>query len=204
MSEEKIAPPLDTASKTPESAESGERRIRKKLRRAESGVREYQTLLIRLAALLLVIWLLFFQIVGLTHMPNGDMSPRLDAGDLVLFYRLDKNVEAQDVIVIEKVTPDNPQKQLFICRVAAVSGDTVEITDTEQLKVNEIPVLEQNIFYPTSRYVGFTEYPLKLEEGECFVLADNRVGGTDSRYFGAVDKSEILGTVITIVRRNGL
>lgn len=204
MSEEKIAPPLDTASETPESAESGERRIRKKLRRAESGVREYQTLLIRLAALLLVIWLLFFQIVGLTHMPNGDMSPRLDAGDLVLFYRLDKNVEAQDVIVIEKVTPDNPQKQLFICRVAAVSGDTVEITDTEQLKVNEIPVLEQNIFYPTSRYVGFTEYPLKLEEGECFVLADNRVGGTDSRYFGAVDKSEILGTVITIVRRNGL
>lgn len=204
MSEEKIAPPLDTASETPESAESGERRIRKKLRRAESGVREYQTLLIRLAALLLVIWLLFFQIVGLTHMPNGDMSPRLDAGDLVLFYRLDRNVEAQDVIVIEKVTPDNPQKQLFICRVAAVSGDTVEITDTEQLKVNEIPVLEQNIFYPTSRYVGFTEYPLKLEEGECFVLADNRVGGTDSRYFGAVDKSEILGTVITIVRRNGL
>ena len=80
----------------------------------------------------------------------------------------------------------------------------MEITDTEQLKVNEIPVLEQNIFYPTSRYVGFTEYPLKLEEGECFVLADNRVGGTDSRYFGAVDKSEILGTVITIVRRNGL
>ena len=48
------------------------------------------------------------------------------------------------------------------------------------------------------------EYPLTLEEGECFALADSRNGGTDSRFFGPVLNSEILGTVITIVRRNAL
>ena len=47
-------------------------------------------------------------------------------------------------------------------------------------------------------------FPLTLEEGECFVLADSRNGGTDSRVFGPVSKSEIEGTVITIVRRNDL
>ena len=35
-------------------------------------------------------------------------------------------------------------------------------------------------------------------------LADARQNGTDSRYFGAVQKNEIVGTVITIVRRNNL
>ena len=204
MSEGKTVPSAETAEQTPQGIGTEENRVKKQLRRSERGVREYQTLLIRLAALLLVIWVLFFQIVGLTHMPNGDMSPRLDTGDLVLFYRLDKNVQAQDIIVIEKSTPDNPKKQLFICRVVAVSGDTVEITDAEQLKVNGNTMIEQNIFYSTSRYEGFTEYPLQLGEGECFVLADKRAGGTDSRYFGAVEKSEILGTVITIIRRNGL
>ena len=203
MSEEKAAPPVETAEETREPA-AGENRVTKQLRRSERGVKEYQSLLIRFAALLLVIWLLFFQIVGLTHMPNGDMSPRIDAGDLVLFYRLDKDVSARDVIVIEKSTPDEPKKQLFICRVVAVSGDVVEITDEEQLKVNGNIAIEQNIFYGTARYEGFTEYPLTLGEGQCFVLADHRAGGADSRYFGAVDKSEILGTVITIVRRNGL
>ena len=203
MSEEKAAPPVETAEETREPA-AGENRVTKQLRRSERGVKEYQSLLIRFAALLLVIWVLFFQIVGLTHMPNGDMSPRIDAGDLVLFYRLDKDVSARDVIVIEKSTPDEPKKQLFICRVVAVSGDVVEVTDEEQLKVNGNVAIEQNIFYGTARYEGFTEYPLTLGEGQCFVLADHRAGGADSRYFGAVDKSEILGTVITIVRRNGL
>ncbi|MBQ6207780.1 MAG: S26 family signal peptidase, partial [Oscillospiraceae bacterium] len=35
-------------------------------------------------------------------------------------------------------------------------------------------------------------------------LADSRNGGSDSRYFGPVRRDEILGTVITILRRNNL
>ena len=204
MSEANTAPAVETAGEMRKSVQTGRNRTAKQLRRSERGVRDYQSLLIRFAALLLVIWLLFFQIVGLTHMPNADMSPRLDAGDLLLFYRLAKDVSAQDIIVIEKAAPDNPKKQLFVCRVVAVAGDVVEITDDEQLKVNGHSMIEQNIFYPTARYEGFTEYPLTLGEGQCFVLADWRIGGSDSRYFGAVEKSEILGTVITVVRRNGL
>ena len=204
MNEENSAPRAAEPGQSPELPETREDKLKKQLRRSERGVREYQGLLIRFAALLFVIWLLFFQIVGITHMPNGDMSPRLDAGDLVLFYRLDKDVRAQDIIVIEKATPDDPKKHLFICRVVAASGDVVEITDAEQLRINGNVAIEPNIFFATARYEGFTEYPLKLGEGECFVLADRRAGGADSRYFGPVDKSEILGTVITVVRRNAL
>ena len=50
----------------------------------------------------------------------------------------------------------------------------------------------------------FTEYPLTLHAGELFVMADQRDGGADSRFFGVVHSDEVLGTVITILRRNNL
>ena len=161
----------------------------KKLNRAEKGVKEYQFFVIRLVVFLAVVWILFFQIIGVTHMNSGDMYPRLDSGDLLLFYRLDKNVKAQDVIVINKVTPDSGgKKELFICRVVAVGGDTVEITEDQNLIVNGNAVVESNIFYRTPPYEGYTQYPIVLRTGQCFVLADSRVGGNDSRWFGPVNK----------------
>ena len=92
----------------------------------------------------------------------------------------------------------------FVCRVVAGPGDTVEIAESERLIVNGNAVVEPNIFYNTPEYTGFIEYPLKLGEGQYFVLADSRNGGADSRFFGAVNREEILGTVITIMRRNNI
>lgn len=181
-----------------------QRKLRRKIRRSESAVKSYQYFLLRLAVFIIVLWVLFFQIVGIVICPSADMHPRIDSGDMVLFYRLDKDVRAQDVIVLQKATADDPEPQLFVLRVVAVAGDTVEITDAERLVVNGNTLIEPDIFYSTPRYEGFTEYPLTLEEGQCFVLADSRNGGADSRYFGPVSVDEILGTVITIARRNNL
>ncbi len=177
----------------------------KKLKNSEKSVKHYQFFIIRLIIILIVLWVLFFKVVGITKMPNGDMFPRIDQGDFILFYRLDKNFKAQDVVVIEKVTPDsNGKKQIFVCRVVAVAGDTVEVTDNQRLIVNGNTMIEGNIFYQTPRYEGYTEYPITLKEGEIFVLADMRNGGHDSRYFGPITKDDVIGTVITILRRNGI
>ena len=194
----------EEAKKEEQLSEEKQRKIRKKIRRSERAVRSYQSFLLRLAVFVLVLWILFFQIVGLVICPTADMHPRIDSGDMVLYYRLDKDVRAQDVIVVEKTTPDSAEPQIFVLRVVAVAGDTVEITDTERLVINGNTMIEPDIFYGTPRYEGFTEYPLTLEEGQCFVLADSRNGGADSRYFGPVNVDDILGTVITIVRRNNL
>ena len=202
-------------------------------------LRELRSLIIRTLLLLLVVYILFFHLVGVTIMKNADMYPRIDAGDLVLFYRLEKSFHAQDVIVFEKPTasleltyeqrqeaqaepepektavrrvldwlgfrdPAEPEKSLFVCRVVAQPGDTVVISEGERLVVNGNSMIETNIFYPTPEYEGFMEYPVTLGEGEYFVLADYRNGGADSRFFGAVKEDEILGTVITILRRNNL
>ena len=178
--------------------------LKKKLRRSERSVRDYQYFLLRLIILLLLLWVLFFKLIGVIRMPTGDMYPRIDAGDLVMFYRLDTNPSAQDVVALRRAVPTLSGEQTMVLRVVAVAGDTVEVTETGFLKINGNVMDERNIFYPTPRYENYVEYPLTLEEGECFALADSRNGGTDSRFFGPVLNSEILGTVITIVRRNAL
>ncbi len=180
------------------------KKLEKKVKKSEKGVKHYQNFIIRLVAFVLVIWILFFKIVGIIHMPNNDMYPRLDAGDMLLFYRLDKDVHSQDIIVLQKVTPLENKREVLVGRVVAKGGDTVDITKEGRLVVNGNTVQEPNIFYDTPRYEGFTTFPITLQADECFVLSDSRDGGSDSRYYGPVKKSEILGTVITIIRRNNL
>lgn len=83
-----------------EEAKKAELRARKHKRR----VRAVRSIILRLVVLFLVVYVLFFHLVGLTIMPTGDMYPRIDAGDLVLFYRLESTVRAQDIVVFEKPT----------------------------------------------------------------------------------------------------
>lgn len=170
---------------------------------SEKRVRRYQTTLLRLIALLAVVWLMFFVFLGLLRAPNNDMYPRIDAGDMILYYRLDKDVHAQDVIVLQKEIDGS--RAVTLGRVVAAGGDVVDVTEDGRLVVNGNTIVESGIYGTTRPYDGSSvEYPLTLGEDECFVLADSREGGMDSRYFGAVAKSEIAGTVVSIWRRVNL
>lgn len=154
--------------------------------------------LIRLASFILFIWVLFGIVFGITPMANADMQPAVCAGDLMLYYRLDKEPKEGDVIVFGK------EGRQYTGRVAAVGGDTVEITEESELRVNGSVVAESNIFYSTPRYDSEVSYPLSLKEGQYFILCDSREGAKDSRSFGEIMKNEIKGKVITVIRRSGI
>ena len=196
---EKDVPMTEVAEQASVSGRSAElKRLHKRRMRA------LRSFLIRTVLLMLVIYVLFFHIVGITTMPNRDMYPRLDAGDLLLYYRLERNPKAQDIVVIEKAADSGETAQRFVCRVVAAPGDTVEVSADKGLCVNGNTLIENNIFYPTDAYENRMEYPVRLGDGEYFVMADRRNGGMDSRYFGTVKAEEIKGVVITILRRNNL
>ena len=186
--------PEEERELTPEEQKLEKRK--KQVTRDEKTFRHLQGFILRLVIFMAVLWVMFFVIIGLIRMPNADMYPRIDAGDLLMFYRLDKDVKFQDVIVFTKGGTK------YVGRVVAVQGDEVDIPEHGGLVVNGNALSETNIFYSTQAYEGYTTFPLKLEEGQCFVLSDHRKGGEDSRYFGPVDKSEIMGTVISLMRRN--
>lgn len=145
-----------------------------------------------------MMYILFGWIFGITPMNSGDMTPRICAGDLMLYYRLEKDWNNSDIIVFEK---DNER---YTGRIVARGGDTVEITEEAALRVNGSQVFENDIYYTTPRYESDVAYPLTLGENELFVLCDFREGGRDSRYFGPVKQDEIQGKVITAIRRSGL
>lgn len=176
-----------------------------KMLRSERGVKRYQLFLLYMVLLAIAIYVIFFAVIGITQMPNSDMEPNVKAGDVVLFYRLEKDIKLQDVIVFKKATSENDGKpQLLMGRVVARPGDTVEINESNRLIVNGNAILETNIYEITSARDGYTQYPLVLGEDEYFILADSRREGTDSRYFGPVTKDDMLGVVITIFRRRNI
>ena len=164
----------------------------------KAAIAEIRLFLTRLAAMVLLVWVLFGLIFGFCPMKNEDMMPRISSGDLLLYYRLQQSFVSGDVIVLQK------DGKRYVGRVTAHGGDTVEITEDAQLSVNGSTVIENEIYYSTPRYESGIAYPVTLAENEVFVLCDYREGAKDSRYFGPVSKSEIKGKVITIVRRSNL
>ena len=169
-----------------------------KKKKRRKGMNDVQWFALQVLIFVIILYVLFAQIIGVTTMPSADMYPRIDSGDLLIYYRLDRDPKSQDIVVYEK----NDTK--YVGRVIAVQGDTVEITKDNTVIVNGYNMIESNIFYETYPLEGFTKYPVTLSAGQCFILADQRQGSEDSRYFGPVSYSELDGTVITVMRRSNL
>lgn len=178
-------------------ASSPEEIIRKRRRRLADRA-EIRSFFTRLTALIVILALAFTLVLGITPVRNDDMLPKLSAGDLVLYYRLEQEFISGDVVVYEA------DGQEYIGRIVGRGGDEVEITDAAELKVNGSIMAETEIYYSTPRYDTAVEYPITLGTDEYFLLSDYRPGGKDSRYFGAVKRSEIKGVLIAALRREGL
>lgn len=99
-----------------------------------------------------------------------------------------------DIVVFRY--PNDP-KQFFIKRVIGLPGETVDIAggqikifnakDPNGVVLDEKSYLDQD-FTATTRTVT-------LKNDEYFVLGDNRAASLDSRYFGPVKRSFIVGRV---------
>lgn len=124
------------------------------------------------------------------------MKPAVQAGDLVIFYRLADTYAASDVAVLEY------EGQQQVRRVVAVAGDIVDITE-EGLFINGSYVTEQNMQAIHLYEEGIT-FPVTVPEGHVFVLGDNRSNTVDSRIYGTVPIKDLSGKVTTIVRQRGI
>lgn len=194
MSKNKAQKPLrkrETAVLTPQEVIALRRR-----RLAERD--DIQFFFVRLLSLAALLWFLLSFIFGITPMANDDMKPRISAGDLLFYYRLEDTWHADDVIVFEK------DGRRYVGRIIAKGGDSIEITEDSRVVVNNSYVAESDIYYSTPRYESEVAYPVYLKENEFFILCDYRQGAKDSRYFGAVTLKEVKGKVITVIRRSGL
>jgi signal peptidase I len=155
---------------------------------------------------------------------ESSMGPALKAGDMVLINRLAyilRKPKVGDIINIDsKVTTYmapklrdhlklNREKPYgFIKRIIAVGGDSVQIKK-DGIYVND--VLQKDIMVGNSTGLGLiringlkierlaTRQLYRVPENCFFVLGDNIENSLDSRDFGAVPRSMIIGKVIKVI-----
>jgi len=153
-------------------------------------------LVLKLLIFLVLIAVMIFFVFGIYRCSDNMMSPAFKDGDLAIYYRLQKEFQPSDTVIIEK------DGETQIRRIIAKPGDSVEIT-ADGLKINGYLQQETGIYTETLPYTEGISFPITLEENEYFVLGDNRSEAKDSRIYGAVKKDEIKGTVITLLRHRG-
>jgi signal peptidase I len=135
--------------------------------------------------------------------PTASMQHTLDVGDRVLVnkwsYRLHP-IHRGDIVVFSK-----PKGELasnindLIKRVVALPGETVTIADN-QVSINGRPLEEPYLPKGTSiqpvtggKYACTPAAPCKIPAGQIWVMGDNRTNSEDSRYFGPIPESSVLG-----------
>ncbi|MGI6109523.1 MAG: signal peptidase I [Eubacteriaceae bacterium] len=169
-----------------------------KQKETQPGVlQELLYLIIKIAAVCLAFVLIFTFMFGVYRNSDLSMNPAVKDGDLVFFYRYDKNYVKDDVLVLKY------QGEYETRRVIAVAGDEVDIKDGG-LYINGSLQQESGIYQTTDRYEEGIDFPVTVDQGQVFVLGDSRRNATDSRIYGCVDINSTLGKVMTIVRRRGI
>jgi signal peptidase I, bacterial type len=158
---------------------------------------EVLRVMLKIAIVAVVFVLLFTFMFGLTFVKDNSMKPAVKDGDVVIYYRLDKTYISKDVILVEF------EKEVQVRRVVAVAGDVVDITENGLL-INGNLQYEEDIYYNTMPYIEGVTFPIQIGNGELFILGDMRLNAVDSRLYGVVNEKDVLGKVMTVIRRRGL
>ena len=152
-----------------------------------------------IVSLIIILPIRYF-IIQPFYVKGASMEPNFHDREYLIIdeisYRF-KDPARGEVIVFRY--PENPQ-EYFIKRIVGLPGESVQIIDGQVIVFNQVYpegfVLPEQ--YLETEGMTFSESSERVEvgENEFFVLGDNRGASRDSRYFGVVDKSFIIGKVL--------
>jgi len=169
------------------------------------------------AAVVAVILAAFIRtfVIQAFKIPSGSMEPTLLIGDHILVNKFIYGIRIPyfgktlipiidpkrgDVIVF--IYPVDPSKD-FIKRVIGLPGDQIEIVDTSVFINGEL-YKDKHAYYSSQAYAskGLAPSrhfgPVTVTADHLFVMGDNRDNSYDSRYWGFVPRSDVLGEAVII------
>jgi signal peptidase I len=147
-------------------------------------------------------------VVATYSIPSGSMEPTLQIGDRILVDKLSYHLHGVDrgnIIVF--TTPANedcagPPVSDLVKRVVGLPGETVSLSDGNVYINGQLypePFLPSGL--RTDTYPGPSKAAYSLHQdyripaGDVFVMGDNRPESCDSRYWGPIHESSIVGKV---------
>jgi signal peptidase I len=142
--------------------------------------------------LAVVIWLVVNFATARFVVDGSSMEPNMHTGQFLIVskiaYRLD-TPRRGDVIVFHY--PNNPSED-YIKRVIGLPGDTVTI-ERGTVYVNGVRLDEPYVTMAQQFSGRHASGAWAVEEGQLFVLGDNRAGSSDSRDWGVLDEDYVIG-----------
>jgi signal peptidase I len=130
--------------------------------------------------------------LSIRYEPSASMSPTIGVGDRFLMDRLSfrfTGLHYDDVIVFNHAD-ESPVREM-VKRVIGLSGDTISCVDGRVLR-NGVAVDESYLIPGTATACD----PITVERDHVYVLGDNRTISLDSRHWGAVAESDVVGRVV--------
>jgi signal peptidase I len=163
-----------------------------------------------IVALVLALLLRIF-VVQTFFIPSGSMEPTLKIGDRILVNKISyhlHSIDRGDIVVFEKPPKEDcggaPVNDL-VKRVVGLPGETISLTkgarsyvmiDGKRLNEPWLPSSVQGSTFPGP---GGDAYSLShsyvIPANDYFVMGDNRTESCDSRYWGPIPRSLIVGKV---------
>jgi signal peptidase I len=140
------------------------------------------------------------------------MLPTLQIGDRIivdkLSYRL-HDVHRGDIVVFARPPLEDHEYADLVKRVIGLPGETISSKNgavyINGKKLNE-PWLPPGPDSYTGALSGDDAHPqfdlpgpVKIPPGEYFVMGDNRTDSEDSRFFGPIPKSLIVGRAVAVI-----
>ena len=136
--------------------------------------------------------------------PTPSMTPTLQPGDRILVDKLSSTIHRGDIVVFKNPPADRGGPPPRVKRVIGLPGETISSVGTTVL-INGKPIAEPwlprlvGICAEASEHIPTT----RIAPGHYFMMGDCRGDSDDSRYWGTVPASFIVGKVDVIIWRNG-
>ena len=152
-------------------------------------------LLCFLIALILTANFSIFFGIAVVHGPS--MEPRLQDGDIVLYWKSPNEYQRGDIVFVHRDDIDG--KTVLVKRICALPGEFIEINSHDGTIVVNGEVLVEPYVYK-STYGRELTYVEQLNDNEYFIMGDYREVSIDSRDYGAININQIDGKALIVIR----
>lgn len=181
---------------------------RHQARRARVTRAGFQWLLVTAVAVALAVVLrsVAFQAYSI---PSASMFPTLQVGDRILVQKLFFNwhdLRVGEIVVFARPAADTmcvvPGENVLVKRVVGLPGQRI-YSSGNGVFVNGRELSGPYVVPPLGPSIATKGDPFTVPAGDVYVLGDNRANSCDSRYWGPIKGSSIIGKVDLVWWRDG-